>query len=579
MIKAGDQRSGSSRRLFVVFATLASVVALSAAAAQADPGAGADTDATDRTFSSGPDSFLYSTLLDIFAPDVAVDPAGSAYVSGFISNGATREDVVVLKLSPDGTEVDWVAVFGGSRVDQPTGIAVDPSGAVYLTGFTNSHDLPVTPGAFDTSTASDDRASGFVTKLAPGGQAIEYSTYLGGDEPSPQSEMGRDIAVDGDGAAYVSGTTSSADFPTTASAFQPAIGGNVDGFVTKFTPDGGSLEYSTFLGGTAIYGGDLVVHESAESIAIDEEGSAYVAGLTNSGDFPTSPGAPDGQLTGVSEAFATKLAPDGGSLDYSTYLGGNELPPPGSDLVRTNEYAHGVAVDGSGAAYVAGQTAAGDFPVTPGAADPARSGPVDGFVTKISADGQELGFSTYLGGSYGGGIAEYGEAVATDSSGNAFVTGYTHSADFPITPGAPQPTLGGGPTGEDAFVTEFGSDGTILSSTFLGGTHVEDPRGIAVDPEGNAYATGLTRGIPSGPGFVTDFPLTPGAYDTSPGFNSGYLTKLGEPSTSTPPPTPGPSTGIPSGSENPDNTAKKKKCKRLRSKRARKKCNKRKRSG
>ncbi|MFE0565520.1 SBBP repeat-containing protein, partial [Priestia megaterium] len=248
----------------------------------------------------------------------------------------------------------------GIGSDSGVSIAVDVGCHAYVTGFTNSSDFPVTPGAFDTTFNGDNDA--FVTKLNPKGSNLIYSTYLGGTA----FDEGRGIAIDSKGNAYITGQTSSLDFPVTPCAFDTTYnGGEIDAFVTKLNPKGSNLIYSTYLGGSG--------NDQGVSIAVDANGChAYITGVTNSTNFPTTPCAFDTTLNGSNDAFVTKLNSKGSNLIYSTYLGGT-----GSDL------GIGIAIDAKGNAYITGQTSSLDFPVTPGAFDTTFNGVADAFVTKI----------------------------------------------------------------------------------------------------------------------------------------------------------------------------------------------------
>jgi Beta-propeller repeat len=245
--------------------------------------------------------------------------------------------------------------------EQGNRIALDSSGAAYVTGFTDSTDFPTTPGAFDTSfNGSVCGVDAFVAKLNPAGTGL-VSTFLGGS--SGDEAFG--IAVDSAGAAYVTGGTSSTDFPTTAGAFDTSLSGSSDAFVTKLDPAGSHLDYSTYLGGSSGDGG--------RGIAVDSAGAAYVTGSTGSTDFPISAGAFDTSfIGGLGDAFVTKLDPAGSGLAYSSYLGGSSA-----------EGSTDIAVDSAGAAYVTGGTSSTDFPTTAGAFDTSLSGSSDAFVAKL----------------------------------------------------------------------------------------------------------------------------------------------------------------------------------------------------
>jgi Beta-propeller repeat len=390
--------------------------------------------------------------------------------------------------------------LGGSAYDVGFGIALDSAGAAYVAGETQSTDFPTTAGAFDTSSNGSEA---FVTKLNPAGTGLAYSTYLGGSG----SDAGRGIAVDSAGAAYVTGKTSSTDFPTTAGAFDASLDGLFDAFVTKLDPAGSGLAYSTYLGGSD---GEAFGEEGA-GIAVDSSGAVYVAGGTGSRDFPTTAGAFDTTFTGGSEdAFVTKLNPAGSSLTYSTYLGGTPDDGGGS-----------IAIDSAGAAYVTGLTIPpsvadfSDFPTTPGAFDTTYNGLGDAFVTKLNRAGSGLAFSTFLGGS----DFDVGIGVAIDSRGAAYVTGDTGSVDFPTTAGAFDTSANDGGF-SNAFVSKLDPFGSGLAySTYLGGSSHDIGVSVAVDSAGAAYVTGHTQS--------TDFPITSGTFDTSlNGTSDAFVTKL-----------------------------------------------------
>ncbi len=337
------------------------------------------------------------------------------------------------------------------------------------TKVTYSSDFPTTIGAFQTTYGGDGDA--FVSKLNATGSALIYSTYLGGSGGS----TGYGIAVDDAGNAYVTGSTTSADFPITPGAFQIVCNGGDgcltygDAFITKINPTGSAMVYSTYLGGS--------LGEYGSVVAVDSSGDAYVTGNTNSTDFPTANPLQPTFGGGGSDAFVAELNPSGAALVYSTYLGGS-----GSDAGT------GVAVDRSGEAYVTGGTSSTDFPVTSGAFQTTCGNPgscESAFVTKFNSTGSALVYSTYLGG--GGG--DDGNAIAVDSAGNAYVTGMTWSG-FPTTPGALQTNFGGD---TDAFVSKFNPTGTTLVySTYLGGSVWDYGLGIAVDSSGDAYVAGAT---------------------------------------------------------------------------------------
>ena len=306
---------------------------------------------------------------------------------------------------------------------------------------------------------------------------LVYATFLNAD-------VGFSIAVDGAGNAYVTGSTWTLDFQVTPGAFDMTPNGQDDAFVAKLDYTGSSLLYATYLGGAD--------RDYAYSIAVDSAGNAYVTGPTYSLDFPATPSAFDTTYNGGQEdAFVAKLNSLGSSLLYATYLGGSNL-----------ERGSSVAVDGAGNAYVTGPTWSVNFPATPAAFDTTyNGGPGDAFVAKLDPAGSSLLYSTYLGGSFD----DRASSIAVDSAGNAYVIGYTGSLNFPVTPGAFDMDYNG--LG-DSFVAKLDSAGSsLVYATYLGGYYADTGAGIAVDSAGNAYVTGHT--------FSSDFPVTPGAFDTT----------------------------------------------------------------
>ena len=416
------------------------------------------TGAFDQTHNGDFDAFVtklnatgsgiaYSTFLGgvgvDFGSGIAIDAAGSAYVTGVTDStgfpttpGAIDTthngdfDAFVTKLNATGSNLSYSTFLGGSAYDQGNAIAVDGTGSAYVTGITSSASggsggFPTTAGAFDTTHNGDFDA--FVTKLNPAGSvAPSYSTFLGGTS----GEDAQGITVDGTGSAYVAGTTTSADFPTTPGAFAPTGDGLAsDGYVTKLNTTGSApLAYSTFLGG----GGT----DSAVGITVDGTGLAYVVGYTVANDFPTTAGAFDETHNGLADAFVTKLNATGSALSYSTFLGG-----------AADDVAFGIAIDSTGSAYVTGDTGSLNFPTTPGAIDTTPNGDLDAFVSKLNANGAGLSYSTFLGGN----ADDRAFGIALDGT-DAYVTGQA-SATFPTTAGAFDTTYGGGVA--DGFVTKL----------------------------------------------------------------------------------------------------------------------------
>ncbi|MFL6352999.1 MAG: SBBP repeat-containing protein [Bryobacteraceae bacterium] len=387
--------------------------------------------------------------------------------------------------------IDPVLVYstylGGSNSDGAGAIAVDARGNAYVTGATASIDFP-TKSAFQEVLNAATHA--FVTKFDSTGNLV-YSTYLGGTF----SDGGSGIAVDVHGNAYITGETSSTDFPT-KNAFQATnlisirAPDSDTGFVTKICPAGNALVYSTYLGGSLPQigeDGQAIFGDTARAIAVDVHGSAYVTGYTFSTDFPTKNAFQPPLVFGSSEAFITKFNA-AGSLVYSTYLGGD-----GATI------GSGIAVGVHGEAHITGTTAAPDFPTKNAFQTTLKSSIRNAFVTKLGAAGNALVYSTYLGGSG----QEVGNGIAVNAHGQAYVTGYTASIDFP-TKNAVQGTVKtSGPFG-NAFVTKFNASGdALVYSTYLASENQFVnlfflQSGIAVDARGQAYVTGLTSS--------TDFP-------------------------------------------------------------------------
>ncbi len=451
----------------------------------------------------------YSTYLGgsggDYGYDLAIDEAGIAYVMGetYSTDFPTldpyqtdqgQSDVFISKLSSDGSSLIYSTYLGGNYQDRGHDIILDESGAMYVTGFTYSTTFPVVNAYQGTNQGSVDA---FVTKLNSSGNSLIYSTYLGG---SAQDLGWGGIAVDESGAAYISGQTFSPDFPT-VNPFQASPGDPGllygDAFVSKLGPDGSYLVYSTYLGGTG--------EDNAHDLVIDDDGSAYVTGYTSSPDFPTqNPMQP--WLYGGCDAFVTKFSVAGTSLVYSTYLGGSS-----SSVV--SECSYGIAVDESGAAYVTGNTASPDFPIW-SAYQWLLEGENDAFITKLNADGNTYIYSTYLGGNGD----DLGWALVINDAGEAYVTGYTASVDFPLEDPY-QDTYQGGTM--DVFVTKLSSDGTSLGySTYLGGNDEDYAKCMALDLSDAVYVTGLTAS--------TDFPIRDPYQAVMAGACDAFVTKLVE---------------------------------------------------
>ena len=415
----------------------------------------------------------YSTLLggdgEDRAADVVVDSSGNAYVTGTTAPARTTSpDIFVAKVNPAGTALIYYRTIGGSGDDVAIGIAVNSAGEVYVAGTTMSSDFPTTAGAYRRVAGSSGRDV-FVVKLSGNGNSVLYSTYLG-----PAIAGG--IAADSAGSAYVSGWTYDPAFLATPGAAQSAIKGGQDAFVAKLSPDGARLVYSTFLGSSD--------NDEASRIAVDSAGNAYVTGGTRAADFPTTSGAFQRTKSGSGEdAFVSKLSASGAALVYSTYLGG--ASPDGG---------FAIAVDESGAAYIAGITMSSDYPVTPAAFRTTLEGRSDAFVTKIAADGSRLVYSTLLGGNQA-------TAIAVGALGRACIAGSADSGGFPITSGS---LFDRSPV----FLACLDSAGSGLGfATFLSSASGAGAAGVAIDAQGGVYVAGHA---------LPPFPVTPGAAQTAP---------------------------------------------------------------
>ncbi len=424
---------------------------------------------------------------------IAVDKEGNAYVTGVANpaflasldafqsrhsegtcyggpNLVACPDILLAKLNASGTELIYSTFLGGSGFEYGYGVAVDAQGNAYLTGTTSSPDFPVSPDAWQSTLPSEHCSSSFqnpvcssafVTKVNSTGTDLLYSTFLGGERGGLG---GNGVAVDAHGSAYVTGD-------------------RVDGgFVAKLHPGGTSLLYSIKgIGGTGI--------------ALDSRANAYLTGRIEDA------------------SYVTKLDPKGTQVLYNFRLGGSSFPYDA--LPQEVEAITGVAVDEQGHAYLTGYTAYPDFPTTPGSLSETAPGVgicgnslcLDAFISKLNPEGTELVYSTYLGGS----SIDFSNGVGVDSRGNAYVTGVTLSPDFPTTQSL------GSPEGQ-IFVSKLNPEGTelVYSVRAGAGASFEGGIGLSVAPKGSVYITGRV-----GP----DFPVTPGAYQTSEG-NGAFVARL-----------------------------------------------------
>ncbi|MDO8413663.1 MAG: SBBP repeat-containing protein [Gallionellaceae bacterium] len=447
------------------------------------------------------------STLDVKAPDKLPDfPVTSGVVQTHHSDiGVPVPDGIISKFNLDGSGLIFSTYLGGSSdakynpvtkpgtvsynqsgTDSITGIALDRAGNVYVAGYTSSTRFPVTAGAYQTVLNNAGGCSGppfyvcadaFVAKLNRDGSALLYATYLGGSG----SERTNGIAVDSAGNAYITGHTSSNNFPTTPGVFQqvsstkclPASGEDnacKDAFVAKLNSSGSALLYSTLIGGSDF--------DQARGIALDSRNNAHIAGTTRSTDFPVSEHAYKRVYgKGANTAFVSKFN-EKGKLVYSTYLGGNE----GSDD------GNGIAVDQAGYAYVVGTTNAGDFPRTAGVFESRQhNGVADAFISKLNMDGSALVYSALLGGSEAGSGQPYtyGHGIVLDAANNAYIVGISNAADFPLV-NAIQPIV----IAPGSFIAKINPTATqLLFSTRHAGS---SGLAIAIDTMGSVYFTGNT---------------------------------------------------------------------------------------
>jgi len=452
------------------------------------------------------DPLVYSTYLgggnEDYACALAPDGEGGMVVAGVtysddfptiggafdVSFNGGERDAFIARLSEDGSELLCSTYLGGGSDEYAYVLTPDGDGGVIVVGVTYSNDFPTTEGAFDRS--YNDNGDAFVARLSGDGSELLYSTYLGGGDYEEASAL----APDGAGGVVVAGYTGSDGFPTTDGAFDRSYNDNGDAFVARLSGDGTELLYSTYLGG----GND----DYPLALAADGAGGVVAAGHTESNDFLTTEGAFDRSFNGNYDAFVTRLSGDLSELLYSTYLGGG-----------SNDYAYALVPDGAGGMVVVGFTDSNDFPTTAGAFDGSFNGGWDAFAARLSADGSELLYSTYLG----GGSDDIASALVPDGAGGVIVAGNTGSDDFPTTEGAFDRSLDGG---SKAFITRLREDGSeLLYSTYLGGGDNDVARALAPDGAGGIVVAGSTRS--------DNFPITEGACDRSlNGISDAFVARL-----------------------------------------------------
>lgn len=454
---------------------------------------------------------VYSTFIGAEFYDIsdtlAVDADGSAYVVGAtpgidfpVTPGAFQPDItqtggttdlVALKLTPSGADLAYATYVGGTGVESVFDAEVDGEGQLLFVGTAKASDYPTTQGAYAeemVGTADD----AFITKLNPLGTALTFSTLFGGAEGA--AEGFTCVTTDPEGRVVVGGVAGTADLPITPSAIQRTLPEFPGGFIARFSPDVSELDYCTYVGSTSVE--DVVT-------GVDSAIHATGVGHSSSG-LPTTPGAFQEDYAGSTDAFALKLAPDG-SLVWASILGSTK-----------DDRGFGIGLDPEGRVIVAGRTSSFFFPTTPGAFDEVFNGSHDRFVTKFGADGTSLVWSTFVGGVE----LDHSAGFAVDALGASFLATRTSSANMPVTPNGFDTVLTP-PSLLDAHVAKLSPDGSELQyASFLGGGGSNDePRALAVDPQGNIYLTGTTSS--------TDFPTTPDAYDDELyGFSDIFVAKF-----------------------------------------------------
>jgi hypothetical protein len=395
-------------------------------------------------------SLMYCTYIGGAGDDrgygIAVDAVGSAYVTGWTASQnfpvqlplqsrlAGLRNAFVLKLNPAGNTLQFSTYLGGNAQDSGNAIALDAGGNLYIAGDTTSINFPNTGFQRGNRGGSD----AFITKISGDGARLLYSTYLGGSG----NDRASGIVVGPAGNAYVTGSTSSTDFPVRG-AFQNANAGGQDAFLTKLSSDGTALMFSTYLGGA---GGTVSYPEAGQAIAMDTQENTYVAGVTSSINFPVS-NAFRSALSGQCDAFVAKFDKSG-NLAYSTYFGGSGI-----------DVANGIAVDSNGSAWVVGYTYSTDLPVL-NALQSFPAGDSDAFLVQLSPNGGSSPMTTYVGGSG----ADSATAIAIDTSGNVSVVGFTQSTNFPLQ--NPLQSTNGGSFG--GFAAKFVQPGLSILCSHVG---------------------------------------------------------------------------------------------------------------
>ena len=461
------------------------------------PGAGADAGSDTLT---DPDAFVsletFVTYLggDSFeqARDVVVDRDGNTIIvggtqspsfpttpgaydttfdnsGGMLGSGGPM-DVFVTKLSPTGSLV-WSTLIGGPNYDRAYAVEVDAAGDIYIAGRAGAG-FPTTPGVLQSTFGGDVMVNalygpqdGFIAKLSKDGATLLWSTYFGSDD----REIIRDIDLDATGIYVGVGELMRSHPHVTSGAFDTSHGAQSDEVVAKVLLDGTAVVWATYFGGNG--------QDGVPTVRVGIDGSVYLIASTTSTDLPTTPGALQRIHAGGEDFFVAKLAPDGASLVYCTYVGGN-----GTDAHET----HHAVVNAQGEVIVGFYSTSTNLVTTTGAVKATPTGGADGYVARISASGSTLVAATYIGGNGGEDV----QGLATDAMGRIYVGGTTSSTNMPTTAGAYQATPS---ANGNAFVAELSSDMTsIVYLTYLGGGADDQQRSLAIDSAGNVVTVGQT---------------------------------------------------------------------------------------
>ncbi|MGE0529049.1 MAG: SBBP repeat-containing protein, partial [Bdellovibrionales bacterium] len=480
---------------------------------------------------------------------IGTDASGNVYIAGWTDsdnlpttsnayqpNKERNTDAYIAKFNSNLTARLFATYLGGDEDDLANGLAIDSSGNVYVTGETRSHGannrtaFPETNGSFSTGNQSNRDV--FVSKISSGGTQLLYSGVIGANN----DDIGYALVLDSSNNAYITGQTSSTNFPTTTGVYQAARAGSTDAFVLKISADGSAISYATYVGGGTSNSNNNNDVDIGRDIKVDSGGSAYVVGYTNSNSFPTTSGAFQTSRSGGSDAFLFKLSSDASALVYSTYIGG-----------RSDERGFGVFVDGNGDAFITGDTGSSNFPTTGGAFDTnyEAGNNNDAFVTKFNNTGTGLIYSTYLGGR----SDDLGTKLVVDANGRAMVVGNTNSSNFPTV--NPLPFQGRSSFFGDAFVSVLNAGGSGLDfSTYLAGFGEDSANDVTFTPDGKLAITGRTTS--------SNFPTTRGAFQNRrSGSGDAYVVILDVNAVLPPAPPPGdePENNLPSDAYEPNDTS------------------------